>query len=145
MIEHEIHTRRLAAALTLPADKKDAFRDAWMYHRGEMASARFGMHEATYSPEEALTDALHDLPTAFMARRLIELMRPKEVRIFAEGMLIDCTEAVKTLKPLECANAINDWVATAEEMITNRRTQRSILAAREAADASVKQTEAVIQ
>ena len=84
-----------------------------------------------------MTDALYELPTPTMVKRLVELMHPKELQEFTEGFVNDTTEAVKTLKPIEVTNAINDWIATGEEMVTNRRSHRYIRVARERADAVV--------
>ena len=92
-----------------------------------------------YSHEEAVLDALGALPSPFMVKRLIGLLRPKELREFTEGILIDCSVAVRTLEPVNCANVINGWVATAEEMIVDRRSRRHILAAKEKADALTQQ------
>ena len=133
-------TRRPPAIRRLPMDKKNFDADVWIRHQDEIISVQSNLQAEPYPPEDALTDALCALPTAFMAKRLIELLRPKEIREFAEGMIVDCSEAARTLKPLEYANAINSWVATAEEMIANRKTQRFILAARDKADAFIKQT-----
>ena len=84
-----------------------------------------------YSPEDALLDALEELPTPSQVRRLIELLRHKELKEVAEGILNDCSEAAKTLQPSEYANAVNSWMATAEEIIANRRTYRYIMASKE--------------
>ncbi len=106
-----------------------------------LEKAKYAMTFTLSPNEEDLTDALYELPTPLMVKRLIELMPPKELREFTEGMVNDTTEAVKTLRPIEVANTINDWVATAEEMVTNRRSHRHIRAARERADAVVGVTE----
>ena len=84
-----------------------------------------------YSPEDALFDALDDLPTRPQVTKLIELLRHKELKEVTEGVLNDCSQAAKTLQPLEYANTINSWVATAEEIIANRRTYRYIMAAKD--------------
>lgn len=92
-----------------------------------------------YAHEEALTDALTDLPRLSEIERLVEKLRPKELRVVAKGVLADCTEAVRSREPqLECATTINDWIATMEEMTANRRSQRVILAARDKVDARMQ-------
>ena len=114
---------------------------SWGLDRQARDKSFFVSHLEPSSYEEDLTDALSELPTPYMVNRLVELMRPKELREFTEGMLNDSTEAVKRLQPLLMVNTINDWIATAEEMVTNRRSRRYILAAKARADALVGGTE----
>ena len=83
-----------------------------------------------YSDEDALCDAVANLPTPAQVKTLVESLRIKELREVTEGVFNDCSMAARTLRPLESASAINSWVATAEEIITTRRTYRHISAAR---------------
>jgi hypothetical protein len=136
---------RLPRVMQVPhRDKRRHIQEGWDLHQQEVTRvhADVGAHRVEpYSFEEALVDALSELPTPLKVKRLIELLRSRELKEVTEGVLNDCSEATRTLQPLNCANAINSWVATAEEMITNRRTQRYILAARDESDALVRQVE----
>ena len=89
--------------------------------------------------EDEVMDTLGELPTPDKAEKLVSLLRTKELRGFTVGVLNDVVIAVKSHDTLKCAEAVNDWVATGEEMVMFRRKRRHILAAREKADAAVKQ------
>lgn len=84
-----------------------------------------------YTREDRLFDELGQLPDQETIRMLVPLLRIKELRELAEGILNDCTQASRNRDILENAAAINSWVATAEEMVNSRRKFRFIQAARE--------------
>ena len=75
---------------------------------------------ATYGAKERLADAMEQLPTPEMIGTLMGLLKPDELREVAEGILLDSTEATRNGNLLENAEAINSWIATAEEIITTR-------------------------
>ena len=95
----------------------------------------------TYGAEERLADALEQLPTPAMIGRLMELLKPDELREVAEGIMLDCTEATRKQDILENAEAINSWIATAEEIITTRKRFRTIQKTREEIRAKYQKTE----
>ena len=80
----------------------------------------------TYGAEERLADALQQLPTHDMIGTLMGLLKPDELREIAEGILLDCTQATRKQDILENAEAINGWIATAEEIITTRKRFSSL-------------------
>ena len=84
-----------------------------------------------YGAEERLADALKQLPTPEMVGTLMGLLKPDELREVAEGMLLDCTQATRKQDILENAEAINSWIATAEEIIATRKRFRFIKKTRE--------------
>ena len=73
-----------------------------------------------YGAEERLADALEQLPTSEMIGTLMGLLKPDELREVAEGILLNCAQATRNGNLLENAEAINSWIATAEEIITTR-------------------------
>ena len=80
---------------------------------------------------EAWREQLAQLPTEEQARILVELLRPAELRELAAGLITEAAAGCKAESLTEVAEAVNGWVATAEEMATSRRKLRHILAARE--------------
>ena len=83
-----------------------------------------------YSPEDALMDALQDLPTPDQVATLVGLLRYKELKEVAAGVINDCSKAALENQPMGCATAIVSWVATGEEIVTNRRSLKYILSSR---------------
>ena len=84
-----------------------------------------------YGAEERLADALKQLPTPDMVQKLVGLLKPDELREVAAGLLADCAQAARNGNLLESAEAINSWVATAEEIVTTRKRFRYIKQTRE--------------
>ena len=80
---------------------------------------------------EAWREQLAQLPTEEQARILVGLLRPAELRELAAGLITDAAAGCKAESLPEVVEAVNGWVATAEEMATSRRKLRHILAARE--------------
>ena len=87
-----------------------------------------------YSLEDRLFDELEQLPTPQLVGMLIRLMKPIELRELSEGVLNDCIQATHQQSLLDVANALNSWIATAEETVASRRKYRHIRAARERSD-----------
>lgn len=81
--------------------------------------------------DDAWREQLAQLPTEEQARILVGLLRPAELRELAAGLVTDAAAGCKAESLLEVAEAVNGWVATAEEMATSRRKLRHIIAARE--------------
>lgn len=81
--------------------------------------------------ENALREQLTQLPTAEQAAQLVQLLRPAELRELAVGLITDTAAACHSENLQAAAEAVNGWVATAEEMSLSRRKLRHILAARE--------------
>ena len=132
-------TQRMATPKVLA---KDDLAPVWTRYNQPVSKKTFLKASIeTYSAEDALLDALDKLPTTFMSAKLVCLLRTNELRTFAEGMLNDYSEIAKVLRSVECANVINSWVATAEEMISSRRVRHHILAARDKADALAQAVE----
>lgn len=95
----------------------------------------------TYEPEERWADALEQLPTPEMIGTLMGLLKPDELREVAEGILLDCAQATRRQDILENAEAINSWIATAEEIITTRKTFPAIKKTMEEIRAKYQKTE----
>ena len=95
----------------------------------------------TYGAKERLADAMEQLPTSEMIGTLMGLLKPNELREVAEGILLDCTQATRKQDILENAEAINSWIATAEEIITTRKRFRAIQKTREEIRAKYQKTE----
>jgi len=95
----------------------------------------------TYGAEERWADALEQLPTPEMIGTLMGLLKPDELREVAEGILLDCTEATRKQDILENAEAINSWIATAEEIITTRKRFSSLKKTMEEIRAKYQKTE----
>ena len=95
----------------------------------------------TYGAKERLADALEQLPTPEMIGTLLGRLKPDELREVAEGMLLDCAQTTRKQDMLENAEAINSWIATAEEIITTRKRFRAIQKTREEIRAKYQKTE----
>ncbi|MYC37897.1 MAG: hypothetical protein F4X66_13440 [Chloroflexi bacterium] len=95
----------------------------------------------TYGDVERLADAMEQLPTPEMVEALMGLLKPDELREVAEGILLDCTEATRKQDILENAEAINSWIATAEEIITTRKRFSSLKKTMEEIRAKYQKTE----
>ena len=95
----------------------------------------------SYGDEERLADAMEQLPTPEMVGTLMGLLKPDELREVAEGILLDCAQATRKQDILENAEAINSWIATAEEIITTRKRFRAIQKTREEIRAKYQKTE----
>ena len=80
---------------------------------------------------EAWREQLAQLPTEEQARILVGLLRPAELRELAAGLITETAAGYKAESLPEVVEAVNGWVATAEEMATSRRKLRHIIAARE--------------
>ena len=85
----------------------------------------------SYISEKDLREQLAQLPTAEQAAALVQRLRPAELRELAAGLITDTAAACQSENVLAAAEAVNGWVATAEEMSLSRRKLRHILAARE--------------
>ena len=94
----------------------------------------------SYGVEERLADAMEQLPTPEMIGTLMGLLKPDELREVAEGILLDCAQATRKQDILENAEAINSWIATAEEIITTRKRFRAIQKTREEIRAKYQKT-----
>ena len=95
----------------------------------------------SYGAKERLADAMEQLPTPEMIETLMGLLKPDELREVAEGILLDCAQATRNGNLLENAEAINSWIATAEEIITTRKRFRAIQKTREEIRAKYQKTE----
>ena len=81
--------------------------------------------------EKGWPEQLAQLPTEEQARILVGLLRPAELRELAAGLIIDTAAGCKAESLPEVVDAVNGWVATAEELAVSRRKLRHILAAKE--------------
>ena len=95
----------------------------------------------TYGAQERLAEALEQLPTPEMIGKLMGLLKPDELREVAEGLLLDCAQATRKQDILENAEAINSWIATAEEIITTRKRFGSLKKTMEEIRAKYQKTE----
>ena len=80
--------------------------------------------------EDRWLDQLGQFPSEEQVHKLVQLLRPSELREIAAGIVTDSIAGCRANNFLEVAEAINGWVATAEETVASRRKLRHILAAR---------------
>ncbi len=83
------------------------------------------------TPADILRDQLEQLPDGAERLILVQLLRTSELREVLDGLITDVIAACQAESLPAVAEAVNGWVATAEETVASRRKLRHIIAARE--------------
>ena len=87
--------------------------------------------DITYTSADILRDQLGQLPDGAERLILVQLLRTSELREVLDGLITDVIAACQAESLPAVAEAVNGWVATAEETVASRRKLRHIIAARE--------------
>ena len=83
------------------------------------------------TPADVLRDQLEQLPDGAERLILVQLLRTSELREVLDGLITDVIAACQAESLPAVAEAVNGWVANAEETVASRRKLRHIVAARE--------------
>ena len=73
-----------------------------------------------YLMDSDLQDNLNKMIGVEQATTLSALLKHKDARKVLAGLIVDVSEACKRDNLVEVAEAVNSWVATAEEMVVTR-------------------------
>ena len=89
-----------------------------------------GTKQEVYTLEDAWRDQLAQLPSEEQVSALVTMLHTSELREIAADIINDVIIGCKAGNIVEVAEAVNGWIATAEETVAYRRKLRHILAAR---------------
>ncbi len=90
-----------------------------------------GTKQEVYTLEGEWRDQLAQLPSEEQLSALVTMLHTSELREIAAGIINDIVMGCKAGNIVEVAEAVNGWIATAEETVASRRKLRHILAARQ--------------
>ena len=112
----------------LPCELGHTFLTGMPQSRG--SSGGLGTKQEVYTLEDAWRDQLAQLPSEEQVSALVTMLHASELREIAAGIINDIVIGCKAGNIVEVAEAVNGWIATAEETVASRRKLRHILAAR---------------
>ncbi len=99
--------------------------------QGITSADGLGTTQEVYTLEDAWRDQLAQLPSEEQVSALVTMLHTSELREIAAGIINDVIIGCKAGNIVEVAEAVNGWIATAEETLASRRKLRHILAARQ--------------
>ena len=89
-----------------------------------------GTNQEVYTLKDTWRDQLAQLPSEEQVSALVTMLHTSELREIAAGIINDIVTGCKAGNIIEVAEAVNGWIATAEETVASRRKLKHILAAR---------------